>query len=77
MTFNINNINNIDNDKLDDIIDEMLIDIFKPYMIYIKILLNEENIKRKFIIDNNKNNKKINLNVLNEILKKHLDIINK
>jgi hypothetical protein len=70
------NINNLDDNHLDDIIDEMIIDIFKPYMLYIKMILNENNIKKKFIIENKQIDRKININVLNEILKKHLDINN-
>jgi len=78
MTFDYNNINinNLDDNKLDDIIDEMIIDIFKPYILYIKMMLNENDIKKKFIIENKQIDREININVLNEILKKHLDINN-
>jgi hypothetical protein len=69
--------NDIDDNNIDEILDDMIIDIFKPYILYIKLLLNENNIKKKFIIDNKKRDNKLNINVLNEILKKHLDINNK
>ena len=79
MNFNLTHNNIYDsenNDKIDDIIDDILINIFKPYILYIKLILNENDIKKKFIIENNKIDREININVLNEILKKHLDINN-
>jgi hypothetical protein len=73
---NIDNAIDIESDNMDEMIDDMIIDIFRPYMLYIKMILNENDIKKKFIIENKKKDREININVLNGILKKHLDINN-
>ncbi len=78
---NENNENN-ENDLLD--VDKMLIDLFLPYITYLRILMNDnENIKKEiknYIEDNKRNNSnevnKINKKILIEILKKNLELIN-
>jgi hypothetical protein len=67
-------------DEIEDEIDKIILDVFIPYITYLRLMLKDDTIRndvKNSLNENFINNKnKINKNKLIEILKKNLEFIN-